>query len=494
MPAPTLRDRPAVPIAQVGTWMAATGEWTITRDDLQDAVAAQHDPAFRTPILKVGHRDPNWTDGRLLGDGKPAVGRLDNLRLSPDGTQLLADLVGIPPILDDILDTAYPSRSVEALTGVETAAGARYRMVVTGLALLGETVPAMETLGDLADLFGVPRDVDTYTAAAQVAASIPMEGGVMPVRALGQVVASASLDELYTAAESWAKTQEVLGGDAWVRDIYTDTVIFTAWLPGGESRMYRCGWTETDGAFTFGELERVRPTYEPVPDGQSGQAAASAATPWPVHDVTLCRLRSGPDGAVPSARGRDVVTAGAAHPKETRVPLSPAQAELLGVEPDADEAAVEAAIRALREKADAPPPATEHQEGGTTSTPAPAPTADVEALVAAATARIEQKYGSVIAAQSAELASIKAEKAKETKDSIIGAAIASGKIKPAERAAWEKDYDEAPGVVASLLNRIEPGTAVPVNAAGHTGGEVTGLDAEAEALHTEYKSLLAGGR
>jgi hypothetical protein len=490
--AAVLRDRPGVPIAALGTWMTATGEWQVTHDQLRDAVVAQHDPAFRRPVLKLGHLDSRFTDGQMLGDGQPAVGRLENLRLSADGSQLLADLVGIPAWLDDVLDSAYPSRSIEALTGVETAAGAHYAMVVTGLALLGETTPAIETLGDLADLFGVPRSVEAYTAAATVAASAlpptPVEAA-MPARALGQVVASASIDELIRAAEDWAETQDSLG-DCWVRDVGTDWVVFTVWLPGGDTRLYQCSWSESDGGFTFGAPVRVRPTYEPVPEA-SPAAVAASALPGVAHDVSMSRLRRESPEALRSARGRDVTAS--EHPSGVHVPISPALAAELGVPEDADDATVLEAIATIRATATTEPAATlQNQEGGTTDT-SPAPTADVEALVAAATARIEQKYGSVIASQSAELATIKAEKAKETKDGIIGAAIAAGKIKPADRAAWEKDYDDAPGVVASLLGRIEPGTAIPLTAAGHNGGEVDGLDDEAKALHDDYRRMLAGG-
>jgi hypothetical protein len=482
MPA-VLRDRPGVPICALGTWQAATGEWHVTPDQLRDAVVAQHDPAFRTPVLKLGHVDSRFTDGQILGDGQPAVGRLENLRLSPDGSQLLADLVGIPAWLDDVLDSAYPSRSIEALTGVETAAGAHYAMVVTGLALLGEATPAIETLADLADLFGVTRDVDAYTAAATVAASAlpptPVEAA-MPTRALGQVVASASIDELCRAAEEWAETQDCLG-DCWVRDVGTDWVVFTVWLPGGDSRLYQCSWSESDGVFTFGEPIRVRPTYEPVPD-MSGQAMAASGLPGVAHDVSMCRVRRESPDALRSARGRDV-TASSAHPSGEHVPISPALAAELGVPEDADDATVLEAIAKLR--APEPPAPVEPQqttpEGGTTDTPP----VDVEALVAAAVQRATQPLLGQIETLSGHVAASRAREAADEKNRVIGDAITAGKITPASREQWEKDYDAAPAVVTSILAKLARGTAVPVTATGHAGGEVTGPDAEADALYAQ---------
>jgi hypothetical protein len=127
-------------------------------------------------VLKIGHRDERFTDGEVLGDGEPAVGRVVNLRLDETGQTLVADLVGIPAWLDDVLESAYPSRSVEAALGVQTPAGATYAMVVTGCALLGVTAPAIQSLGDIAALYGQDTSVEAYVAASRVAAAaLPQE-------------------------------------------------------------------------------------------------------------------------------------------------------------------------------------------------------------------------------------------------------------------------------------------------------------------------------
>lgn len=307
----------------------------------------------------------------------------------------------------------------------------------------------------------------------------------MPPRAPGQVVASASIDELARAAEEWAETQDTLSGcDTWVRDIGTDWLVFSCWKPGGESDLYQVSWAEGDGVFTFGAPVRVRPTYEPAPEPQESVAASRITA-----GVAVVSRHAGHPGlsrsvgTVLSGRGRDV-TAGA-HPSGENVSISPALAELLGVDQDADEAAVEAAAKSLRDKADAQPPAPQAstQEGGTTDTPAQ--TADVEQLVSAAVERVTAKYGAVIESLSSKIAASEAEKASAAKEKVIGEAVAAGKIAPADREAWEKDYDESPAVVASLLGRIARGTAVPVSAAGVTGAEHSdGMFSDAE-----YKRL-----
>ena len=484
---------PAVPIAKVGVWQAATGEWTCTAAQLRSAVAAEESGLFRTPILKIGHDDPRFTDGETLGDGEPAVGRLERLRLEDDGQTLVADLVGVPAWLAEILASAYPSRSIEAALDVPTG-DIVWPMVVTGLALLGVQAPAIESLGDIADLYGASRQVEDYVAAARArmaAAALP-EGDQMPRSTIGgrPLAASASIDELCAAAEEWALTQPQLGRDCWVRDIYTDSVIFSCWCDD-ECQLWRATWAESgDGIFTFGSPEQVRQTYVPVPaSSQEGEVAAMAAS----HARALALRASQrvaarePQVAVPSPRGRDV-TAGA-HPSGEHVPLSPAVAEALGVPVDADDEAVLAAI-AQRPPAATEPTAPTTQEGGTVDAPPPA---DVEQLVTAAVARATAPILATLESTTTELSALKAERVTAARDRVIGDAITAGKIKPADRQAWEADYDGNPAVITSVLARIAPGTAVPVTAAGRTGGEQTGTAADDEALYAQlYGAEKAG--
>ncbi|MER7280403.1 head maturation protease, ClpP-related [Dactylosporangium sp. NPDC000244] len=133
----------------------------------------------------------------------------------------------------------------------------------------------------------------------------------------------------------------------------------------------------------------------------------------------------------------------------------------LGLTDDADETAVLAALDELKAKADNPPP------------PQPDPAAEA-AVKAQADENAELRktvdvLSNKVEAMSTELAATKAEKAANTKKSILDDAQAKGKFTPAERAQWEADYDEAPAAVARMLDRIAAGTAVPVTAAGETG-------------------------
>nr|WP_221374390.1 phage protease [Actinoplanes polyasparticus] len=139
----------------------------------------------------------------------------------------------------------------------------------------------------------------------------------------------------------------------------------------------------------------------------------------------------------------------------------------LGLPDDADLTAIEAKVDQI--KADAEK--------------TPEPTPEMVAASAAATEKATKaeaekdelrKEVQILASQmksvSDELAATKAEKAATVKASVIDAAVQAGKIKPADKGDWERDYDESPGAVTRVLASIAPGTAVPVMASGITGG------------------------
>jgi hypothetical protein len=137
-----------VELIRVGTWSISTGEWTVTPEDLAAAVAAHRAGVLRKPVLKIGHTDPRF-------DGGPALGRIDNLRLTDGGTTLVGDFVDVPAAIASLLPHSYPSRSVEALLDYTAPDGTLYPLVLTAVALLGQTAPGIETLADVADLYGV---------------------------------------------------------------------------------------------------------------------------------------------------------------------------------------------------------------------------------------------------------------------------------------------------------------------------------------------------
>lgn len=155
-------------------------------------------------------------------------------------------------------------------------------------------------------------------------------------------------------------------------------------------------------------------------------------------------------------------------PKEDLVSDLSAFRSRLGLEDTADEQAILSALDDLKAKADTPTPAEPTPEMVAASAAAVEKAAQAEAEkdelrkeVTVLASRMEQV--------TTELAAAKAEKAATVKASVFDAAVKDGKIKPADREEWEKDYDDAPAAVTRVLASIAPGTAVPVAASGSIG-------------------------
>jgi hypothetical protein len=184
MPPPSLARVPNVELIRTGSWPISTGQWDVSAADLAAAVAALNCPAIRKPRLKLGHVDPRFNKAGIGGpalDGEPAVGWVDNLRVTDSGQSLVGDYEGVPGWLGAanehgrrIISSAYPDRSVEGFHDFRCTLGHTHPFVLTGVALLGATPPGIGTLKSLADvaaLYGV-RASDVPEGAVPVAATI----------------------------------------------------------------------------------------------------------------------------------------------------------------------------------------------------------------------------------------------------------------------------------------------------------------------------------
>lgn len=119
-----------------------TGTITVTRADIASIIAAA--PALPDPVIKIGHDDPRFS-------GSPSLGRIINLRTADQGNTLIGDLVDMPQWLADAAPKHFAQRSIEAVSNF-VSNGNVYRMVLTGLALLGASLPAVTDLDSLQDL------------------------------------------------------------------------------------------------------------------------------------------------------------------------------------------------------------------------------------------------------------------------------------------------------------------------------------------------------
>jgi len=159
--APQLARIDGVQLMRTGTWDASTGRIKVTPDDLAAIVAAAADRVVDRAPIKIGHRDDRFQgpDGEPPArEGEPAYGWVENLRLADGGNTLIGDLVGIPGKLAAIIPAAFRRRSVEIAYGLRTVAGKVYRAVLTGLALLGQSAPAVKGLDDVLALYSADTD------------------------------------------------------------------------------------------------------------------------------------------------------------------------------------------------------------------------------------------------------------------------------------------------------------------------------------------------
>lgn len=162
---PDVRTLHGIELVKVGRWECLTGVLRITKQDLASAVGAFKAGVIHRPALKLGHHAPP-------GEGDPAMGVVDNMRLSADGQTLLADFVGVPAKLASILPSAYPHRSIESTQDFVDQSGREWPLVILAVALLGAHEPAvfeLKSLVDVEELYAArtSRDRAVLVAAAR---------------------------------------------------------------------------------------------------------------------------------------------------------------------------------------------------------------------------------------------------------------------------------------------------------------------------------------
>lgn len=126
-----------VELARTGSYNASTGQIMITQADLAGAVAVSK--RLPNPRIKLGHYDP-------INDAQPYLGEVTNLKLKT--STLIGDIINMPEWLYEIAAEHFPQRSIEATMGFSSG-DVKSRMAITAVALLGSTLPAIDSLEDL---------------------------------------------------------------------------------------------------------------------------------------------------------------------------------------------------------------------------------------------------------------------------------------------------------------------------------------------------------
>ena len=154
---PDVRTIPGVELVRVGRWETSTGVFRVTKVDLISAIDAHNAGVKRKPVIKLGHDDSR-------GDA-PAMGYVDNLRLSADGNTLIGDFVNVPARLAELIPFAYPERSIEGYTDYyHQSTDTTWPLVIDAVALLGAVGPGVADLKSLqavGDLYGVAAGAST---------------------------------------------------------------------------------------------------------------------------------------------------------------------------------------------------------------------------------------------------------------------------------------------------------------------------------------------
>ena len=131
-----------------GVKLFATGKWNgelFTKEHIASMVAAFKELKMVHAVpLKFGHNGK-----QEMTDGQPALGWVSAVYASSDGETLLGDFEDVP----EIVMAAFKARRYRKLS-IEMAQGVNYKgkdylAILSGVALLGADIPAVNTLGDL---------------------------------------------------------------------------------------------------------------------------------------------------------------------------------------------------------------------------------------------------------------------------------------------------------------------------------------------------------
>lgn len=168
-------DLLAVELARPGPWKVASGDGTFTAEMLRDAADFFAASGGQAVPVKLGHRD-----SRFDGDGEPAFGAVTNVRYAEDerGPVLLGDIVNMPGWLSASAPRSWPNRSIEGWQNF-TYDDREYALVLTGLAFLGVTPPAVRNIRSLADL----QVALAASSATHLVASAPEVDSAAPPQA-----------------------------------------------------------------------------------------------------------------------------------------------------------------------------------------------------------------------------------------------------------------------------------------------------------------------
>ncbi len=225
-----------------------------TTDDLRALAAADTELGDEiTPPARLGH-----------GQGDPAVGWVENVRLNDDGSRLLADVWRVPKKVAELIRAgAYRSRSVELGGFTSQRTGRRYDQIVRGLAFVGGRMPAVAGLADIERLYAAQTEVVRVYEFAPTERS----NNVMAIDLIDRALEEGRID--------------VAAANAWVRNFELDASLTTRMLQGlpPDRRQAVRNWhalTTVDASLeTDEEAAAYRRSFEAMHGGESTRELSS---------------------------------------------------------------------------------------------------------------------------------------------------------------------------------------------------------------------------
>jgi hypothetical protein len=466
-------------------WPSAGGPVTLTLEHIADCVRAGEDTLITPARLKIGHTDPRFADPDIpdhdpFYDGEPAFGSIENMRLANDGATAVGDYVNVPKWLADILPSAFPSRSIEgaysieegaggkleARWDVETPGGKKYSFVLTACALLGVQAPAVKDLEDLqfrlTEGGGVIVTGDPEAGGVPVAVSMgSVPNGAVSLEADVDKVIDVFYSEFCVDDRYWW----------WARAVRVDPNVIIA--DDDEGSLWRVPiQTDADQNITFGEPERVLQTFQPAPEAAAVLSAAAQTAPNGGRTLKAFAAR---EQTAPAERKEHPEGGGERSAPISAMKLSDEQrARLcarLDLAEDATDEQIEEALSTDPEAEETPEtPAEETPEEETPETPEETPEepetppeAAEDTTTAVDTSVLAQLKDDAAAGRAARDQQIAAHR-----ESVLKAALKSGKITPASKEAWAKKLSATPEATEAELEALPEGL-VPVDEVGHGG-------------------------
>lgn len=510
---PALVTVPNVELLEVGQeWETSTGTFDFTPEDLLSCIASQDDPALRTPVVKLGHVDPRF-------GGQPSLGRITNMRVENNNQTLVGDLTGVPLWLAKVMWSAYPRRSIEGQFDFTTRTGNKWPMVLTGVALLGDAYPAIDTLEDIQAMWGKnPPPLYPVADVAEIAASGSFfrarEVDPMPnwhrkngvEAAASAVEASASLDTIRRAYYD----SPGVGAWWWIREVRVNPLSLI--VDDDEGGLFEVSVDLSgDENFTFGDPQPVKVEYvaasgTPVPALGRGQILASKHDK-PGDTGRPVRASGGREGSTPDSSDHTQ--------KGSLMDLTPEELTALGLPADASREQISAAI--LGRTANAEGSSTDGNPDSQPETPADDPAGqpatapegdgddagDDADADAGTTAQVTVPEGMVLVDEStmAELREsmettrqIAAERAQAERDAILDGAIRAGKFPKGRRKHYETMLSADPAGTKALLATMAPGL-VPTGARGNgSNGDEVAAGAEETAYPSGWRKQVEASR